>query len=412
MEFFQCISLKEARSLVEKSLQQTSVGCETVDLIDAAHRIAAQDLLAKEDLPPFDRSTVDGYAVNSKDTFGAGEAAPALFTVVGEVMMGGVPAFELLPGQAAAIPTGGMLPKGADAVIMLEYTERMDDEVLLVSRAVAPGENLVIKGEDVCRQTKLIVQGQIIYSQHVGILAACGYSRVPVYKKLHAAIISTGDELVDVSETPKMGQIRDINSYSLGALLKEMGCVVRRLGIVRDNYEAFLEAVTKAMEDSQLIIISGGSSVGARDYTVKALEELGGVLFHGIAVKPGKPTIFGLAGEVPIFGLPGHPVAAMMVFRELVAGAAYLLMGNKKRQREKGMWVKLERNIPSAPGRDDFISVRLHKEAFGYTAEPILGKSGLIHTIAAADAVLHIPAEQGGLYAGDLVEVFIIGNWT
>ncbi|MCE5285944.1 MAG: molybdopterin molybdotransferase MoeA [Pelosinus sp.] len=411
MEFLQCISLKAAQDLVVRSLKRGAAGEEKVQLIDAAGRIAAQDLFAGENLPPFDRSTVDGFAVNSRDTFGAGEAVPVLLSIVGQVAMGEPSLQELLPGQAVAIPTGGMLPSGADAVVMLEYTEQMDTDTLLISRVAAPFENVVKKGEDVSSADVLVKHGQTIQAQQVGILAACGYSTVPVYKQLKTAIISTGDELVAVSETPKMGQIRDINSYSLGAMLKETGCIVTCMGIVKDNYEEFVRAVSWAAKNSHLVIISGGSSVGARDYTVKAIDALGGVLFHGIAVKPGKPTIYGMAHGIPVFGLPGHPVAAMMVLEQLVKPAANFLMGKETRQQGVTVWARLLRNIPSAPGRDDFVTVHVKIEENSYVAEPIFGKSGLIHTIAEADGVIHIPAEKGGLYTGDLIEVALLKNW-
>lgn len=410
MDFFQCISLSKAEELMVDHLKGIPIHSETVHLSDSLGRIAAEDILAQEDLPPFTRSTVDGFAVRSADTFGAAESAPALFMIIGEVMMGKSDTIEIKPGQAAAIPTGGMLPKGADAVVMLEYTEEHDGNMLMVLKMAAPGENLVAKGDDIEKGTRIVKQGQKIGAQHIGALAACGWVQIPVAKRVNVAIISTGDELVPIDEVPQNGQIRDVNSYALGAMLFELGCRVELMGIVKDSFEEFYNVLVKALSLSQMVIISGGSSVGIRDYTEKAINALGapGVLIHGIAIKPGKPTIFGMVGHVPIFGLPGHPVAAMTVCRQLVSVAARFLGGQKEREDDFPIFACLGRSVPSAAGRDDFINVRLSKEGAAYIATPILGKSGLISTMSEADGTVHIPADKSGLYHGESIEVMLI----
>ncbi|MCW2278195.1 gephyrin-like molybdotransferase Glp [Heliophilum fasciatum] len=409
MDFFQCLPLDKARDRIAGSLAGVTVAPETVLLIDALGRVAAQDLRSPEDLPPFSRSTVDGFAVRSADTFGASETAPAFFVVIGEVFMGQAAPMELAPGQAVAIPTGGMVPAGADAVIMLEYTEQPDRQTLLALKPVAPGENMVAKGEDVSAGRRMVKQGQKITPGHIGVLAACGITEVLVRQRVKVALISTGDELVDIHETVQMGQIRDVNSYALGAMLKEAGCQVTLMGIVRDCGADFIEALQKATKDHHLVIISGGSSVGARDYTVEAINALGdpGVLFHGIAVKPGKPTIFGMIHQVPIFGLPGHPVAAMVVSEQVVKPALRLLSGQSEYTEPYRVSASLGRNLASTPGRDDFFWIRLHPQGESYRAEPILGKSGLIGLITEADGMLHIPADQSGLYDGEQVKIML-----
>lgn len=409
MDFFQYLPLAEARDRIAASLAGLVTGRETVDLPAALGRVAADDIAAGEDQPPFSRSSVDGFAVRSADTFGAGEAVPALLAVVGEIAMGQAAPAALRPGQAVAIPTGGMLPAGADAVVMIEHTDRPDPETLLVLKAVAPGENIVAKGEDIAAGAVVVAAGQHIAPQHIGILAACGHGRVPVREQPDVAVISSGDELVDIHLAPAAGQIRDINSYALGAMLAQAGCRVTRLGIVKDNYEDFLAVLAKAVAAYRLVVISGGSSVGARDYTVKAIGALGapGVLVHGVAVKPGRPTIFGMIGQVPVFGLPGHPVAAMTVCRQLVNPAVNMLLG-RTGGGPPGLPATLARNIASSPGRDDFVNVRLDNRQGQYSAEPLLGKSGLISTIAQADGVIHIPADKSGLYGGETVEVLLI----
>ncbi|VBB09613.1 molybdenum cofactor biosynthesis proteins signature 2 [Lucifera butyrica] len=410
MEFFQCVPLNEARDLIAGRLDGITAGDESVCLPDALGRTAAADIISQEDLPPFSRSTVDGFAVRSADSFGANESAPSLFAIAGEVVMGAPSVQELLPGQAVAIPTGGMLPAGADAVVMLEYVEQPDANTLLALKMVAPGENVVTRGEDIQAGSVIVKEGQKITPQYVGVLAACGCTRVLVRKKVKVAIISTGDELVDIQESPKFGQIRDVNSYALEALMSAAGCVVKRLGIVRDSYEEFFTILSEATAKFELVIISGGSSVGARDYTVKAIEALGapGILIHGIAIKPGKPTIFGMVDKVPVFGLPGHPVAAMTVCEQLVKLAVRKLLGQKQPDGRFLVPACLSRNVASTPGRDDFINVRLWKRQGEYVADPVLGKSGLINLMAQADGMLHIPADKSGLYEGETAEVLLL----
>jgi len=409
MDFFQCLSLEKAGNLIADSLAGIVVTNEIVDLSEALGRVVAEDIMAKEDLPPFCRSTVDGFAVRSADTFGANEGAPALFMISGEVVMGKGAMIKLQPGQAVVIPTGGMLPAGADAVVMLEYTEQHDASTLMVLKMVAPGENLVNKGDDIEAGAIIVMQGQKLAPQHIGALAACGWVFIPVFTRVEVAVLSTGDELVAIHEPLQSGQIRDVNSYALAAMLSEMGCVVKTMGIVKDKFNDFYHALSVALTTCQLVVISGGSSVGARDYTEKAISALGdpGVLIHGIAVKPGKPTIFGMVGSIPIFGLPGHPVAAMTVCQQLVKVAVRTLMGQKQAMSTFGVPAVLTRNLPSVPGRDDFINVRLGKLEGHYTATPILGKSGLISTMSDADGVVHIPAHISGLYHGEIVEVVL-----
>jgi molybdopterin molybdotransferase len=409
MEYFNCISLNDAGQLILNELAGLIVGSEQVALVQALGRIMAEDVVSKEDLPPFSRSTVDGFAVRGMDTFGASEGVPALFDIVGEVAMGQETLIQLKPGQAVTIPTGGMLPLGANAVVMMEYTERPDNNSLLVLKVVAPGENVVVKGEDISKGRLILSQGRKILPQDMGALAACGYVAVPVRQKPEVVIISTGDEVVDVACTPVGGQIRDINSYALAAMLEDAGCIVRRHGIVKDQYEELLAAVSQAVRDCNMVVVSGGSSVGVRDHTVRVLTELGktDVLFHGVAVKPGKPTIFGMVGKVPVFGLPGHPVAAMTVCAQIVKPAIQKLLGQVI-SASYTIPARLSRSMASVPGRDDFIRVQLIKKSGEYWAEPVLGKSGLISTMSTADGIVHIPADKGGLYRDEMVQVELI----
>lgn len=412
MDFLHCMELDAAKQLIYEKLGKSLVGAELVELPAALGRITSEAIFATEALPPFARSTVDGFAVRSEDTFGASESAAALFSVIGEVWMGQETKLKLRSGEAAVIPTGGMLPAGADAAVMLEYTEQPDAQTLLVQKMVAPNENVITRGEDVAVGSIVVDAGARISAQHIGLLAACGCHRLMVRKKLRVALISSGDELVDIHETPLFGQIRDVNSYSLAALLSQMGCEVNRIGIVKDGYEQFLSSLSDAVANYHMVVISGGSSVGAKDFTVPAMQALGepGVLIHGLAIKPGKPTIFGMVGTVPIFGLPGHPVAALTVCGQLVVAAVHRMIGLHATSASLGIPAVLTRNVASAPGRDDYINVRLIKRGEGYVAEPVLGKSGLISIMAQADGVVHIPAEKSGLYEGEQVIVHTLDS--
>lgn len=410
MEFFDCISLAKAQTLINNVLPECITAVEETELIEALGRIVAEDIAAADHLPPFNRSTVDGYAVLSRDTFSAGEGAPVMLDIIGEVFMGQSADYTIVSGQAVIVPTGGMLPAGADGVVMLEHAEQSDKETLLVVKPIAPGENMVAKGEDIKPGTVFVAAGTRLTAAEIGALAACGIARVKVRRRLTVGIISTGDEVVDVIAVPENGQVRDINSYTLAAMLTAADCQVTRYGITKDNYADLLAAIGKAAGENQLVLVSGGSSVGARDHTVQVIEELGRnkVIFHGLAVRPGKPTIFGLINRVPVFGLPGHPVAAMTICQMVVLPLVSRLQGSGSCKAGWRIPARLTRNCASAPGRDDFLRVKLIWQAGEYRAEPVLGKSGLISVMTQADGVVHVPADSSGLYAGDVVLVEVM----
>ncbi len=412
MEFNHCVSLQEAFALVMNHVSEQAITAEKVPLANCLGRTAAVDITAKEALPAFSRSTVDGFAINSADTFGATEGIPALLALTGEVLMGQPNGLTVETGQAVAIPTGGKLPPGTDAVVMLEYTEVPDKHSVLIAKAAAPGENVIAKGEDFATGDIIVRRGHVISPQVIGALAACGYSHLPVSQRPHVAIISTGDELVDVgTEIVAEGQIRDINSYALAAMLEQLGCSVKRAGIVPDNYDTLRQVLNEALATSQLVIISGGSSVGTRDHTVRVLQsyvEDNSVLFHGITIKPGKPTIFGMVGKIPVFGLPGHPVSAMTICHVLIKPLVAALLGQPCLEPPRRIMAQITRNVASAPGRDDFVRVKLRRLDGNYWAEPIFGKSGLISTYLQADGIIHITAMKSGLYREDWVEVELL----
>lgn len=387
------------------------VGAETIFIGDALNRVLSKEIIAKEDLPNFRRSTMDGYAVRAKDTFGASENLPALLELIGEVTMGQVPTDIVTPGKAIRISTGGMIPDGADAVVMFEYCYSLDEKTIEVSRIVSPLENVIMPGDDFKKGAIIFKKGTILRPQDIGILAGLGIQNITAYKKPKVAIISTGDEVIPIDQRPKPGQVRDINSYTLSAFCSQAGAIPINLGLCKDNFSDLSEMVAGVMEISDTIWISGGSSVGVRDITLKVLESFDNtkLLVHGIAISPGKPTIIARIGNKAVFGLPGHVASAMVVaeiflnpFLSRLSGEAGAAQDNHSyRQAE------LERNIESASGRDDYIRVKLNRREGHIFAEPIFGKSGLISTLVEADGLLKIDRNTEGLYKGQIVNVML-----
>jgi molybdopterin molybdotransferase len=391
----------------------------TVALTQARGRVLAADVVAPEDLPPHPRSVVDGFAVRAADTFGASEALPAYLAVIGEVLMGRSPEDSLGAGEAMRIPTGGLLPPGADAVVMVEHTETLAAGAapglhasagIEVRRPVGPGENVIQPGEDVRRGTVALRAGTVLRPSHIGLLAGLGVTRVAVAMPPRVTVISTGDEVVSPDQAPAPGCIRDINGPALCAAVEAEGGAPAFFGIVRDEFDAILTALDAARGASDLVLISGGSSIGLRDEVARAMEALGppGVIVHGVAMKPGKPTVIGLCGQVPIVGLPGHPTTVLVVFhvfvREMIGG----LLGRPPEPLPV-VKARLARRVASSTGRADYLRVKLETRGGELWAAPILGKSGLISTMVGADGLAVIPEAVEGVEVGEevAVEVFV-----
>ena len=405
-EFFNVVPPGVALAALLDRLE-ASVRAEVVPTSQALGRVTAEDVLSPEDLPPHPRSTMDGYSVRARDTFGASESLPAFFDVVGEVPMGAPPQVSLSTGQAAVAYTGGMLAKGADAVVMVENTQRVGDDSIEILRPVAPGENVIQAGEDAKVGETVIRKGRLIRPQDVGALFGLGITELAVAQRPRVAIVSTGDELVPPEASPGSGQVRDINSYSVASLVQDAGGIPVQIGLMPDDYEAQRQAALDGLERGDILVFSAGSSVSSRDMTVKVLDELGppGVLVHGIAHKPGKPTIVALVNGVPAFGLPGNPVSAMVVFGILVRPVIQVLMGRTEPPVTRGVHARLTKDIRSATGREDHVQVKLIESDGRMLADPVFGKSNLISTLVEADGVVVVPLDEGGLYAGD--EVFV-----
>jgi len=404
-EFFKVTDLKK---VLEYASDFPQVEIQDVPLSDATGRVLAQDIDADVDLPDFMRSTMDGYAVRASSTFGASEANPAYLSVIGSVIMGESPLFTIGTGQAAGISTGGMLPDGADSVIMVEHTEAVDDISIEVYRSVAPGQNILEKGEDIAKNTVLVSGGKRLRAQETGLLAAFGQKKVRVYKKPVIGIISTGDEIVPIDKTPGPCQIRDINMYTLSGLVKNAGADPVTFGIVRDDFDDLFKKCTLALDKSDMVLISGGSSVGTRDFTIEVLTAFphAQILVHGISISPGKPTILARSHHQAIWGLPGQVVSAMVVFEVVVKPFIEQISGlSLKYKKDFKLPARLSRNISSSQGRADYIRVRLNQKNGVLWAEPILGKSGLINTMVKADGLIEIGVNTEGLDKGAEVEV-------
>ena len=377
----------------------SAVDTEAVALTDCLGRVLAEDVYTDVDIPDFNRSTMDGFAVKASSTFGASEANPAYLNVRGQIQMGVRPDFSIGPGEVARIATGGMLPEGADSVIMVEHTDALDDATIEAYRSVAPGQYVIEKGEDIRHTEPALTKGARVRPQEAGLLAACGKTEIFVFRRPMVGIISTGDEVVPVDRVPGEGQIRDINTHTLSGQVLAAGGVPMVFGIVKDSREDLMVKCRRALERTNMVMISGGSSVGARDFTVEVLDALPDteILVHGISISPGKPTILARSGSKAFWGLPGHAVSAMVVFAVVVRPFLDRLCGLVDASRQFPIQAILSRNLASAQGRVDYVRVRLYEADGQIMAEPILGKSGLINTMVKADGLIAIGMNTEGL---------------
>ncbi len=400
----------DALRLLLESLPRTKPPEKMAATEEALGMICSRDIFSPEDLPSFSRSTVDGYAVKAEDTFGATETMPAYLSLSQEIFMGESPAFSLSKGAAARVPTGGMLPAGADAAVMYEHVQAVDDSLIEVLAPVVPGENVIHAGEDVKRGEIVVRAGRRLRPQDIGACSGLGMTEFPVFERPVVSIISTGDEIVPARETPAAGQVRDINSHLLSGMVRSAGCIPVRKGIFRDDYGVIRSVIEKSMEDSAAILLSGGTSVGTKDMVARIINDIGrpGVLFHGVSLKPGKPMIGGVMGGVPVFGLPGHPAAVGICFEIFVEPVLEALSGLGERsswQRRCTVRARLSRNISSPQGREEHVRVMLEERQDGLWAVPVLGKSGLITTLVKADGTFVVPLNRNGVEKGEIVEV-------
>ncbi|MBM9602628.1 molybdopterin molybdotransferase MoeA [Desulfopila inferna] len=384
---------------------------ELIALEVALDRITACEILAPENLPQYPRSTMDGYAVMAADTFGASESMPCYLQIQGEVLMGENPSDSLSGGHCFKIATGGLLPPQADSVVMFEHTVPVDATMIEVVKSVGQGANVIQAGDDIRKNTVALPAGHQLRPQDLGLLAGLGITEIEVRKRIKFGILSTGDEIIDYGSRPQPGKIRNINSIAIAAQARRLGADVTDYGIVSDRQESFFPAIQRAVSENDVVVFSGGSSVGTRDLGEKAIDSLGtpGVLVHGVALKPGKPILIGLHGDTPIFGLPGHPVSAMTCFELFVSAAMEKLAGkqSEKTWNIPAIDAVLAKNIPSAPGRKDIVRVQLRREENQLKAYPVLGKSGSISTLSRSHGYIVIEEPLQGLNTNSDVKVHL-----
>lgn len=416
----EALSVQEALALISENLKEFAPREVVSDIDNSLGRVISANIVSPEDLPAYSRSTMDGFAVVSSDTFGARENNPAYLNVICEIFMGDAPSLTLKRGQAVKISTGGMLPHGADAVLMLEHAQPDSGSgnnfpfSIEVLKAIAPGENVISRGEDVRKDELVLNKGHRLRPQDLAVLASLGMTDIHVYDPVRVSVISTGDEVVPPNAPLKAGHVRDSNSTHLVGLLLKEGAVPQFRGILKDDYGLIRNTVERCLEESDMILMSGGSSVGAKDLTSRVLSDLGKVLFHSVAMKPGKPLIAGMLRDKPVFGLPGHPRAVAVCFDIFVRPALNKMSGELEstgkvlNEMNRTIQAKLSKAVRSSPGREDHICISLRKENGELMAEPLIGKSGLITTMVRADGSIDIPIGKLGLDKGAIVRVRLI----
>ena len=405
MKLLNVTTLQEAKTCLQNTISKIPRKSIEVNLSEAEGYTLSEDILSPFAIPDFRRSTVDGYAVISSNTHGATSSIPVLLDVVEEVAIGEPARSVIQPGTCAYVPTGAMIPEGADAMVMVEYCESFDETSIAVYQSVSCGTNIVLPGDDMKKDDLILRAGTVLRFQEIGALAAMGLSTVRVYEPYTATVISTGSELVSLGETPAACQIYDSNSYAICAQARSIGIRIINQLLVPDQEDLLRKVFEDAIQKSDIVIASGGSSQGKKDMTEKLFDELsgGGVFTHGLALKPGKPTILAWdqKSSTALIGLPGHPVAASTVFELLVKPAVL-----QKKEPMAVISASMTVNIASSPGRETCIPVSLHKTDSGFQAEPILGRSGLWTILTKADGYILIDHNQEGIKAGETVLVY------
>lgn len=408
MDFFNVVTVEKAKILILEKFKDFNFKTEKVDILNTNGRILSEDLYSSINVPEFNRSTVDGYAVMVSDSHGANDSIPSILNIIGEVKMGEYTNLEIHSGEAVYVPTGGMIPKGADGVIMIENTEKMDESTLLLQKAISKGENIIFKGDDIKNGSIALKSGRILNTEAIGVMAALGVGNINVYKNPKFSIISTGDEIIDIDEDLNLGKVRDINSYTLGSAIENIGGEVLSKSIVKDNYDKLRDEVERALDISDIVLISGGSSVGTRDYTYKVIDsfEDSEVFVHGISIKPGKPTIIGKVKDKLVIGLPGHPVSALIIFKALIEYFIYEKLGVERIT--PSINAKASYNFASSPGKTTYQMVNIKKEKDTYYISPTFGKSGMISLLSNSNGYIIIDEYEEGINKGEIRKVYLL----
>ena len=406
-EFFNLTSPDSASKFMISQL--SVISDEIVDTEKSHGRIISRDYESSDNLPPYARSSMDGYSVRASDTYGASDSLPAYLEVIGEIPMGTLATIAIKSGESAVSHTGGMIAKNADAVVMLEQTEITENGLLEVYKPVSIGENIVPIGDDFLKGSDVVSKGQMVDAGIIGSLLTNGITNCNVYRKPVVGICSAGDELVDPSVNPQLGQVRDINLYTIAAACETLPVDIKLYPRQKDDFQQQFEVAKNSIDECDVLIFTSGSSVSSRDLTSKVVESLGepGVLIHGLTVKPGKPTVLGLVSNKPIIGLPGNPVSALTIF-DIVAKPIILgLAGLSNPFHRPIVSGNLVENVASLTGRTDYIRVKLVKKIDEVNVQPVLGMSNSISTILKSDGYIEIPPDVSGLYAGADVQVFL-----
>jgi molybdopterin molybdotransferase len=407
--FFKVVKPGEARKLL---LLVEPVGKETISSVRARGRVLAEDLYSTVDLPHFHRAAMDGYAVRARDTFGASQSLPAYLKLAGVVEMGKEATQPLGQGEAMRISTGGMMPPQSDAVVMVEYTDEVEGSLVEIHRGVSPWQNVIQIGDDIKKGELVFRCGRRLRAHDLGALTGVGISVVPVYRRPRVALISTGDEIVAAEADPRPGQVRNINQHSLAGLIEEAGGELKDLGVIGDDKDQLRQAVGEALNWGDVVLLSGGSSMGAKDIALEVILSFpdSEFVFHGISIAPGKPTIFARACGKPILGLPGYPVSALVIFELFAKPLIGRLGGQDAETLEKfprTVRARLKTNVASQIGREDYVRVTLEQEGGRTLATPLPSKSGAIFTLVKADGMVRIDLNQDGVEAGEEVEVIL-----
>lgn len=405
MNFFNVLSVEEVKDIINTKFS-LSLEKELIDIKECNNRVLYEDITSPSNIPGFKRSIVDGYAVKWRDIQGSSEGIPSILDFLGEVEMGKMPSKILgSKGECMYIPTGGMLPSGADSVVMIEYTDKIDDTTILVDKPVSFGENVLDEDEDVKLGETILKAGTLLKPYNISMLSSLGIMNVPVYQRPKVGIISTGDEIISPDEYPKPGKIRDINSYLLYSSIIEDGGEPIFYGVIKDDYESLLETAKNAAEKCDVVLISGGSSVGNKDQTAKVIDALGEseILLHGISIKPGKPTIVGKVKKKPIFGLPGHPLSCAVIYRVLVRYLLHRIM--KVEEIEYPIPCKLSLNYHKAGGKEEYLPVTIENIEGEYIAIPVLTKSAAISGFTKAFGYIKIDENLEGIHKNQKVYV-------
>lgn len=404
-EFFNVLNPNDAILKITSNKNFPKSKTEIIDTFSAHNRINAKNIYSPTELPHFNRSSMDGYAIKSNDARGVSDSSPNYVEVIEEIKMGYVPNQTLKDGQCARIFTGGMIPNGADSVIMEEDTEILNENFIEIKKSVSVGENIIFKGEESKVNNKILNKGHKIRAQDIGSLLESGITKLLVHSKLNIGVLSSGDELLHPKEELQPAKIRDINTYTISNLIKSSGNEVTNYPIMPDNYEAQLKIAKKAFQECDILIFSAGSSISYRDTTAKVIKNLGkpGILVHGISVKPGKPTILGICDKKLILGLPGNPVSATMIFTNIVNP----ILNSMYNFTPINTYTEciLSENISSHTGRVDYVPVKIINKDDKLYAKPIFGKSNLINTLVFSDGYISIPPEKRGLYKNSKVKV-------